>query len=167
MLPVTLQISRVLFAVFCWLAVMPSSAMADGAEVAAALRGMKGGWSLIADGKKLPIKMTYDQASKGGAITEMFGRELSVFSRDGSRLIMTHYCNSGSVPRLALADSSTATRWQFDLIDVANLPDPNALHVYQVIYHVISSKVIELDIVWHHAKTGDGESHEKYVMKKR
>ncbi|HPH65996.1 MAG TPA: hypothetical protein PLF40_09645 [Kofleriaceae bacterium] len=142
---------------------------ADPAAAFASLRGLKGVWTLSADGKKLGTKMTYDEASKGGAVTELFGRELSVFSRDGNNLMMTHFCNSGSVPRLVLAPSSTEKRLQFDIVDVANLPSLTASHVFRVVYEWVSPKRIELDIVWHpaNAAAGEGEQHERYVMTKK
>lgn len=37
---------------------------------------------------------------------EKFGKELSVFYRDGQDLVMTHFCNAGNQPRLRLSDVS-------------------------------------------------------------
>jgi hypothetical protein len=144
-----------------------SVAHADSARAKSSLdmlRSWKGAWTLVDAGKTLPIKMSYDEASRGNVVTEQFGRELSVFFIDGDALIMTHYCNRGNIPRLKLNDASTVDHLEFEQVDVANLATATTPHVHKVIYSRVNTKMIELELVW---QNPNGETSEKYTLKRR
>jgi hypothetical protein len=66
-------------------------------------QSLKGAWTIRADDKTMPFDMTYAVGSNGTIVTEQFGKELSVFYRDGDSLVITHFCNRGNQPRLKLA----------------------------------------------------------------
>ena len=63
---------------------------------------------------------------------------VTMISRDGDRLLLTHYCEAGNQPRLAATavsdDGSTVT---FTFLDAGNLPDRNAGHMDQVVIHFV------------------------------
>src|SRR5262252_11106701 len=65
-------------------------------------QSLKGAWMIRAGDNALPFDMTYAVGSNGTIVTEQFGKELSVFYRDGGSFVMTHFCNRGNQPRLKL-----------------------------------------------------------------
>jgi hypothetical protein len=135
---------------------------ATDAEVSfEALKSLQGTWSIYSDGKLMATQMTYGVGSKGSIVTEQFGKELSVFYRDGRSLLMTHFCNAGSQPRLRLTESSSPGRLQFDMFDITNLAERSEAHVQRIIYKIVDNRRIELEIVW---RTGESETSEKYML---
>ena len=124
---------------------------------------MNGDWSLTSGGKVLSIDMVYRPGSKDSIMIEQFGKELSVFSMDGSDLVMTHFCNAGNQPRLKLAPPKGDGRYVFELFDIVNLAKPNDAHVHRVIYTVSGPTEMTLELVW---KQGDEEASEHYTLTK-
>lgn len=136
--------------------------MASGEEAFAVFKSLKGTWVIQSGEKTLPFKMTYDTGSKESIVTELFGRELSVFYRDGGSLLMTHFCNAGNQPRLKLKEGSRPGHFEFEMYDITNSSDPEGgSHVQRVVYDVANDKKIELELVW---RKGKSEESEKYVL---
>ena len=123
--------------------------------------GFEGKWAIRSGQKTLPIEMTYESASKGSIVTEQFGKELSVFYRDGQSLLMTHFCNAGNQPRLRLGENTRPGVFEFQMFDITNLQSADADHVERVVYRIIDDKTIDLEIVW---KNGKSEESEKYTL---
>jgi len=135
-----------------------------GADAAAALdafKGLQGRCAIHSSGKTLAIEMVYDVGSKGSIVTEQFGKELSVFYRDGDSLLMIHFCNAGNQPRLRLKQASAGGRFEFETFDVTNLASPSAPHVQRIIYKMVDEKHVELEIVW---KDGEAQNSENYTL---
>jgi hypothetical protein len=106
-------------------------------------------------------EMTYEIGSKGSIVTEQFGKELSVFYRDGQSLLMTHFCNAGNQPRLRLRENTRPGVFEFQMFDITNLQSADADHVERVVYRIIDDKTMDLEIVW---KNGKSEESEKYTL---
>jgi len=126
-------------------------------------KGLKGSWSIHSGKKELSIKMSYDTGSRDNIVTENFGKELSVISKDGQDTILTHFCNQGHQSRLKLKNSSSKKKFVFEAFDLINLPSKKDAHVHKIIYQLKSKTVVELNIVW---KTEDKEKTEKYQLSK-
>ena len=124
-------------------------------------KGFEGKWAIRSGQKTLPIEMTYESGSKGSIVTEQFGKELSVFYRDGQGLLMTHFCNAGNQPRLRLGENTQPGVFEFQMFDITNLQSADADHVKRVVYRIIDDKTIDLEIVW---KNGKSEESEKYTL---
>lgn len=125
-------------------------------------KGFEGTWAIRSGQKTLPIEMTYESGSKGSIVTEQFGKELSVFYRDGQSLLMTHFCNNGNQPRLRLRENTRPGAFEFQMFDITNLQSTDADHVERVVYRIIDDKTIALEIVWR--KNGKSEESEKYTL---
>jgi len=125
--------------------------------------GLQGKWAIQSDGKTLSIEMTYEVGSKGSIVTERFGKELSVFYRDGPDLLMTHFCNGGNQPRLRLKKSTQPGLLEFEMFDITNLKSPDAAHVQTIIYRIVDDRKIDLEIVW---RERDLQESEKYTLTK-
>ena len=141
---------------------LSASALARPVEPSplAPLKALAGQWTLAADGKVLPFRMTYALGSKGSIVTEQFGKELSVFFESGGEIWMTHYCNAGNQPRLKQIKAS-AQRLDFALQDIVNLKTPTTPHVHRVIYHLEAADKMTLEIIW---KRPEGERTERYTL---
>jgi hypothetical protein len=125
------------------------------------LKGFQGRWAIQSDGKTLPIQMTYEIDSKGSIVTEHFGKELSVFYRNGTNLDTIHFCNAGNQPRLRMKESSPPGQLIFEMFDITSLKSAEAAHVERIVYRIIDEKRIELEIVW---RKGNSQQPEKYIL---
>jgi hypothetical protein len=124
-------------------------------------KGFGGKWAIRSGQKTLPIEMTYESGSKGSIVTEQFGKELSVFYRDGQSLLMTHFCNAGNQPRLRLRENTRPGVFDFQMFDITNLQSADADHVERVVYRISDDKTIDLEIIW---KNGKSAESEKYTL---
>lgn len=148
------------------LALAPFAARAQPAEPPSPLdkfRGLVGEWTIRGDEGVYPFKMVYALASGKSAVTEYFGKELSVFSMDGKNLRMIHFCNAGNRPLLVLSPKSRGEVFEFETVSVANLSAPNADHVRKMIYRFLGERKIDLKVVW---RRGAGEEIEHYVLER-
>jgi hypothetical protein len=128
------------------------------------LKGLAGKWAIQSGEKLLAIQMTYEVGSNGSIVKEEFGKELSVFYRDGSELSMIHFCNAGNQPRLKLMkESSSPVVLIFEAVETTNLAGPDAAHVQRIIYSILDKKKFNLEIVW---KKGAAFESEKYTLEK-
>jgi hypothetical protein len=136
-----------------------AAATGRAAAAFATLRDLQGKWTIQSGAKTLNIQMTYDTGSKGSIVTEQFGKELSVFYRNGNELLMTHFCNAGNQPRLRLREDTPPGTLEFDMFDITNLADPADAHVQKAIYRRVNENQFELELVWHHPATEDSEKY--------
>jgi len=129
----------------------------------AVLTPLKGKWlAQPADGTK-PIEVTYAYASKNTVLTEYFGKELTVFYRDGEQVLLTHFCNVGNQPRLKLNADHIADTLTFEYLDATNLSHPDAAHVNAVTYHFRSADLVDATWTW---TKGGVLSSERYLLKR-
>lgn len=143
------------------LSIHARAAVGNSETVFDTLKTLQGNWAIQSEGKTLPIQMVYQVGSKSSIVTEQFGKELSVFYRDGNDVLMTHFCNGGNQPRLRLKQNSQAGVLEFEMFDITNLKDAEAPHVQRIIYRLTGEKEMKLEIVW---KNGHGEESEKYIL---
>ena len=147
---------------FLLLLMLTASAALGSSETAfETFRGFEGKWAIRSGQKTLLIEMTYEVGSKGSIVTEQFGKELSVFYRDGQSMLMTHFCNAGNQPRLRLKENGRPGVFEFEMFDITNLQSADADHVDRVVYRIIDDKTIDLEIVWKHSNS---EESEKYTL---
>jgi hypothetical protein len=141
-----------------------SFASADELTPFEAFQSLKGAWMIRAGDKTLPFEMTYAVGSNGTIVTEQFGKELSVFYRDGGSFVMTHFCNRGNQPRLKLKSGGPPGRYEFDMFDITNLKGASDAHVQKIIYQILDPRHMNLEIIW---KKDTGEESEKYILTKQ
>ncbi|WP_413574675.1 hypothetical protein ACLVWU_10635 [Bdellovibrio sp. HCB290] len=129
-------------------------------------KSLAGSWSIQdkVTGKILPFEMKYELGSRDSIVTEQFGKELSVFHQDKKDLLMTHYCNRGNQPRLKLLTGNDPTKIEFELVDITNLDTPDDPHVQKIVYWVLDSTHLDLEIIW---QIGSQVKSEKYSLTKK
>lgn len=113
-------------------AVSPAAAKANpGWE---RMKSLVGEWDGLYEGKTRG-HVSYKLVSNGTALMEVISTAnepemVTMYTPDGSRLLMTHYCSEGNQPRMR-ADAPAADERQisFSFVDVSNLSGPNAGHM--------------------------------------
>jgi hypothetical protein len=99
------------------------------------LKSLDGSWEgKAANGE--PLQVIYRVTSNGSAVmSEIKGKEdmISMFSLDGDRLVITHYCAAGNQPRMVAGPSPDGKTLTFDYLDATNLATPDAGHMTRLV----------------------------------
>jgi hypothetical protein len=131
------------------------------ADAFASLQSLRGKWVARQTDANTTVDVIYDVASKDSVITEHFGKELTVFYRDGNKLLLTHFCNVGNQPRLKLQQGGSPDLLEFKFVDATNLSKPDASHVDHITYRFVNKDQMEGTWTW---KKGDRFESEQYLM---
>lgn len=115
------------------------------------LKTVLGDWE-----SKQGFKVSYQLVSGGTAIMETAGDGktppmINMYTPEGGKLTMVHYCGAGNQPRMR-AGAPNGNDIAFDFVDIANLPDPNADHMHNLTLHIIDADHIEQE--WTSMKDG-------------
>lgn len=120
-------------ATFVFAGVAAASAKTSSETAWQKLVSLVGSWEGTADGQ--PAKVSYRLVSGGTAVEETLSTPdgsdmVTLYTRDGARLLMTHYCSENNQPRMRASSLSADGREiSFAFLDVANLPSPDAPHM--------------------------------------
>lgn len=79
------------------------------------------------------LRVNYQTISRGSALVEIWqpgtrAETMTIFHRDGDRVLATHYCAQGNQPRLALRDGDG---FAFEYLDATNLKG-GASHLHRL-----------------------------------
>ena len=105
------------------------------------LKTLAGSWEGIMDGK--PLQVSLRVTSMGNALMhEMTGAgtpddPITMFNLDGSRLLMTHYCDAGNQPRFVGKVSPDGQTITFNFLEATNLLSSQEGHMQHVVFHLI------------------------------
>ena len=80
------------------------------------------------------LHVNYKTISRGSALVEIWqpgtrAETMTVFHRDGDRVLATHYCAQGNQPRLALREGGD---FAFEYVDATNLQDGTS-HLHRLV----------------------------------
>lgn len=124
---------RIQSTVLLCLAVLAQPLVADGPVDAGweKLKSLAGEWSGMAD--KETVHVSYRIVSSGTAVMETINEShamemVTVYHRDGSSLLMTHFCAAGNQPRMRSAGLVDG-KLTFVFVDVSNLKSPADEHI--------------------------------------
>lgn len=99
------------------------------------LKALDGSWEgTVMNGQ--PVEVSYKVTSNGTALmSEIKGKEdmISMFTLDGDRLLMTHYCAEGNQPRMVASPSPDGKTFAFAFLDATNLATPDAHHMHGLV----------------------------------
>src|SRR5262249_1525981 len=115
---------------FCWLNRYASSTTPSTPPQFERLRSLSGNWpgphphATDQNGKN--IKVSYAVLSNGSAVIEKLtspegGTMVTMYHRDGDRILATHYCSAGNQPRMTAVPTPAATDMAFVFVDGTNL----------------------------------------------
>jgi len=126
----------------------------DGTWRERSTRGWEGTetFRLIAAGSVVMSTSEFDDpAAKGHGMATMI-------ALDGDRLLLTHYCESGTQPRLVASsasdDGATVT---FTFLDGGNVPDRNRGHMDQVVFRFLGADAFTERWTWYQ------DGHERWL----
>jgi len=129
----------------------------DAAAAFESLRTLAGEWEAKTAAGRV-VRLSYRLVANDSVLVETFttanNREtLTLFHRDGERVLATHYCAQRNQPRLELRAAGPDGQLAFDFVDATNLL-PTASHL-----HHLEMQVVDAD---HFRKTetyvdGDGK----------
>ncbi|MBZ5527026.1 MAG: hypothetical protein LAN71_03865 [Acidobacteriia bacterium] len=106
------------------------------------LKSLIGTWEGVTpDGKS--VRVTYEAASGGTALLERLKpadepEMVTVYSPDGDRLAVTHYCSAGNQPHMrteALAGNEKT--FKFSFVSATNLASPDAGHMRGLVLTIV------------------------------
>jgi hypothetical protein len=142
-----------------------ASHAASGSNDAAAaferLKALVGEWQSVSGSERL----SYELVAGGTALLE---REtggnrptmLTVYHRDGDRLLLTHYCMAGNQPRMQARSYDAATGdLAFEFVDGTNLASPATGHMHSVTIKFVDSA--HIDTVWQFHENGKATMTER------
>ena len=109
----------------------PGATAPDAAAAFERLKTLAGKWE-AKDSKGNVMPVTYTVIANGSGVMEEIGGEdmVTVYHRDGERLMLTHYCAANNQPRMRLRSASADGKaLTFELLDVTNLKKPTDGHM--------------------------------------
>lgn len=93
--------------------------------------------------------VTYELIAGGSALLERDTAAdrpamVTLYHRDGDRLVLTHYCMAGNQPRMVARPFDPAgAELAFDFLDATNLPQPGAGHMHSAKIRFVDANQIE------------------------
>src|SRR5271156_6431315 len=156
------------------LMLLPIAAQAQSAAKAAdgfdRLKILVGDWVATGEDGK-PFTNNIRLVSNGTALEETFQTDqdnqmVTLYSADGSRVALTHYCSMGNQPRMETPAVNGATdEFVFSFTGATNLATPDASHMHRL--------VLQIDDADHFSETwtfrekkGDNKRTFNFVRKK-
>lgn len=112
-----------------------TAAPARAAHAFDKLKALAGDWQGTgSDGKMRTV--SYEIVAGGTTLVETLTPEhepsmVSLYHRDGEKLMMTHYCSAGNQPRMrAEIPSNDFNKLDFVFVDATNLAQPSEGHIH-------------------------------------
>ena len=144
-------------------------ASTGGDESAAAfdrLKSLVGEWK--GDASSDGASLSYELVANGTALVEResgAGRPtmMTMYHRDGERLLLTHYCMAGNQPRMQARYDRAKGEIAFDFVDATNLTGPNATHMHNVTIRFIDDNQIETVWQLYQKGTATGAERARYT----
>jgi hypothetical protein len=114
-------------------ATQPAGEAHDAAALFDKLAGLAGTWTGEANGG---AKVKFEYTLTGGGTTlvenqDIHGGMMTMYSLDGDRVVMTHYCGTGNQPRMAASGLAGETA-EFKFVDATGMKDANDAHMHEL-----------------------------------
>ena len=129
------------------------------------LKSLAGHWEAAT--KIGTARATYEVVSGGNAVLEhlnVAGKHamITVYHLDHNRVLLTHYCDSGSQPRMQASGINAKTNSiDFHFVDVTNLAAADAMHMHDVVIKLNGpNDIAENWTMFQDGKTGRTETFE-------
>jgi hypothetical protein len=110
------------------------------------LRGLVGAWK-VADKPTSRFRIRFYMTAGDTVLVESWERDgqpysLTLYHRNGSTLMATHYCPQGNQPRLTLTSSSTAKMLRFGFQDATDLDPDHEAYLRELTFDLSSPDVL-------------------------
>jgi hypothetical protein len=134
------------------------------------LKILVGDWVATGEDGK-PFTNNIRLVSNGTALQETFQTDqdnqmITMYSADGSRVALTHYCSMGNQPRMETPAVTGATdEFVFSFTGATNLPTPDESHMHRLVLQIDDAD--HFSETWtFRQKTGDAKRTFNFVRKK-
>ncbi|HYE88283.1 MAG TPA: hypothetical protein VEA16_18095 [Vicinamibacterales bacterium] len=124
---------------------------------------MEGEWIDLngAFGTKGAVVATYKVTGGGNTLIETFPvgtphEMTTVYHRDGSAMVLTHYCSGGTQPRMR-AKSVDGDRLSFEYDGGTNIDVAKTSHMHNMHWEFVSKD--EVKAAWHNWSNGQADGH--------
>jgi len=148
---ITLLVSAAAFA-----ADSKPAAGVDAKYAFARLKSLVGEWQ--GEGPMGRVRISYRLIAGGTALLEREEFEkgpemLTVYTIDGNRLLLTHYCMAGNQPRMeAVSYDEAKGELKFRFLDATNLANPSADHMKNATIRFLDNERVASD--WEYFENG-------------
>jgi len=127
------------------------------------LKAMEGEWVDVtgAFGKPGAVVATYKVTGAGNTVVESFPvgtpQEMTtVYHRDGTSIVLTHYCAGGTQPRMR-AREITGDRMKYEFEGGSNIDVAKTSHMHNMDWEFIGAD--EAKFAWHNWSNGKPDGH--------
>ena len=137
------------------------------------LKAMEGEWIDVggAFGTKGAVVATYKVTGAGNTVIESFpvgtpNEMTTVYHRDGTSIVLTHYCSAGNQPRMRAKEvNGNVLEFAFD--GGTNIDVARSSHMHNMRWEFISKDEIKAD--WHNWSNGkaDGDIGAMHIRRKK
>jgi hypothetical protein len=130
-----------------------STTNAEANQAFARLKTLVGTWE--ADLGTQKAQLSYELVAGESALLERETADkrptmLTLYHRDGDRLVLTHYCMAGNQPRMQLrAFDPKSNEIAFDFDGATNLSSPAAGHMHTTTMHFVDANHIDTEWVFY------------------
>jgi hypothetical protein len=134
------------------------------------LKKLVGEWQST-DPKGVAFTNTIRLVSNGTALEETFqnskdNQMVTLYSPDGNRVAVTHYCSAGNQPRME-TDASTSDQKEFSFFfqGATNLASPESGHMHHLTIKIADNDHFSEEWTWH--ENGKDQSHAFQFTRKK
>lgn len=127
------------------------------------LKALEGDWVDVtgAFGKPGAVVATYKVTGSGNTVVESFPvgtphEMTTVYHRDGSSIVLTHYCAGGTQPRLR-AKEIDGNRLSYQFEGGSNIDVAKTSHMHNMDWEFVSAD--EVKATWHNWSDGKADGH--------
>jgi hypothetical protein len=117
------------------------------------------------------LTSTIRLVSNGTALEEMsqsseHDQMVTLYTADGDRLALTHYCTAGNQPRMeSPAVTGDAKEFDFSFTGITNLMNPNAGHMYHLVIQIADQDHFTEQWTWR--ENGKDRIHTIHFMRRK
>jgi hypothetical protein len=100
------------------------------------MKKLAGDWVIKDEAGKETVALRYKVTAAGSAVEETIfpgaGHEMvTVYTMDGDKLVLTHYCAIGNQPRFAASTASTSKKLVFECTGVGGAKSHSEMHMHK------------------------------------
>jgi hypothetical protein len=116
------------------------------------IKSLAGDWE--GKGPKGTFQVSYKVISNGAAVMESMNagghdNMVTMYYRDGSSIMLTHFCMADNQPRMKTSNSMGADNTlRFAFVDATNVASPSAGHMHQLVLGIPDAEHITQEWTW-------------------
>lgn len=134
------------------------------------LKRLAGEWQLEDASGKVSGTVVYKVTSAGSAVVETAfpGTQqemVTVYTREGDRVAVTHYCAAGNQPHMVSKAGAASNQLKFDFVGAGNMKSPNEMHMRNLTVTFLDADHIRQQ--WQTYADGKLSEHAEFDLKRR